>query len=191
MKKILSLIIAALVLLSLAACSNGASGQGEGTDDSTNLQGSPDSGENPDTDNITEENNDTYELKLDNGVTVVIGGSADEAVTALGEYIDYMEAPSCVHPGFDKVYTYDGFTLTTSPDAKGNEFVFSIVLTSDVVGLDNGLMIGSSLSDVEAAFGSDYEESFGIYSYSLTGVTVSATIDGETVSGLTFSSTRS
>ena len=132
----------------------------------------------------------TYEIKLDNGVTVVIGGDAEALIASLGEPVDYMEAPSCIHEGFDKVYTYDGYSINTSPDANGKQYVAELALLSDAVALENGLMIGGTASDVEAAFGTDCEDQFGVRIYKLDGVTVSITIDADSVTAITLSSTR-
>ncbi len=127
---------------------------------------------------------------LDNGVTVIIGGDADELISALGDSLNYMEAPSCIHEGFDKVYTYDGYSITTSPAADKTQYIAELSLLSDVVALDGGLMIGSDVSDVEAVFGTDFEEQFGVRKYTVDGAAVSIVLDGDTVSGITISSTN-
>ncbi len=132
-----------------------------------------------------------YECKLDNGVNITLGSNADEAVKALtdalGEALDFMEAPSCVHPGNDKVYTFEGFTVTTSPDANGDEYVAELSFLSDSVGFDNGIMIGSSESDVTASFGSEFEESFGVRKYSLDGATLTIIFSDDAVSAMSVS----
>lgn len=132
-----------------------------------------------------------YECVLDNGAALTIGSSADEAIKALtdllGEAIDFMEAPSCVHPGNDKVYTFDGFTVTTSPDANGDEYVSELSFLSDAVGFENGIMIGSLESDVTSSFGSDFEEKFGVRKYSLSGAVLTITFTDDAVSALSVS----
>lgn len=135
----------------------------------------------------------TYDCKLDNGVTIVVGSNATDTIKALtdtlGDYLDYMEAPSCVHEGSDKVYTYDGFTVSSSPAADGSEFITDITFTSDAVGLDNGIMIGSSGDDVTVAFGEDFEEQFGVRKYVSGDITLTITLSDNIVSALSISKT--
>ncbi len=130
---------------------------------------------------------DGYTCVFDNGVTVKLGSPAADALAALGDYSDMMEAPSCVHEGFDRVYTYAGlYTVLTSPDASGAEYIAEISLLSDLVALDVSgtyLMIGSAESDIKAAFGDPAEDAFGVQKYNLDGANVTVTIDGGVVSG--------
>ncbi len=139
------------------------------------------------------EKSEPYDCVLDNGVTVTIGAKAADSIKALtdklGKEIDFMEAASCVHPGNDKVYTFEGFTVTTSPDAKGDEYVAELSFLSDAVGFENGIMIGSSEEDVTAAFGDKYEEKFGVRKYSVNGVTITFTFTDKAVSALSVSKT--
>ncbi|MBQ8552292.1 MAG: hypothetical protein IJ428_05715 [Clostridia bacterium] len=195
MKK-LSILLALALTFSLASC-------GEVTDRSV------DTG-NEDTDGAIESVNttadetaakeadttapeaiETYTAVLDNGTTVIVGGEADMFITTQGEPLNYMEAPSCIHEGFDKVYTFDGYSVTTSPAADKTQYIAELSLLSDAVALEGGLMIGGSASDAEAVFGTEYEEQFGVRKYTLEGATVSIVLDGDTVSGITISSTRS
>ena len=130
---------------------------------------------------------DGYTCVFDNGVTVKLGSPAADALAALGDYSDMMEASSCVHEGFDRVYTYAGlYTVLTSPDASGAEYIAEISLLSDLVALDVSgtyLMIGSAESDIKAAFGDPAEDAFGVQKYNLDGANVTVTIDGGVVSG--------
>ena len=120
-----------------------------------------------------------YDVELDCGVTVTIGGDAaaelKKVTDKLGKETDYMEAPSCVHPGSDKVYTFEGFTLTSSPDADGKEFIAELTFISDAVGFANGIMIGSTDADVTVEFGKDFTEKFGVRKYSVDGVSITFT----------------
>lgn len=130
---------------------------------------------------------DGYTCVFDNGITLKLGSPAADALAALGDYSDMMEAPSCVHEGFDRVYTYAGlYTVLTSPDAQGNEYVAEISLLSDLVALDvngNFLMIGSAEADIKAAFGDPAEDAFGVQKYNLDGAILTVTVDGGVVSG--------
>lgn len=120
-----------------------------------------------------------YVCTFDNGTKIEIGAAVDDIPSLYGEPLSYAEAPSCIHEGYDKVYTYDGYTLTTSPDADGNSRIYEISLTSDVVAFENGVTIGSELSQVASAFGEEYTEQFGVIMYELDDVSISIVLDGD------------
>ncbi len=128
-----------------------------------------------------------YTCVFDNGISVKLGSPAADALALLGDYSDMMEAPSCVHEGFDRVYTYAGlYTVLTSPDASGAEYVAEISLLSDLVALDVSgtyLMIGSPESDIKAVFGDPAEDAFGVQKYNLDGANLTVTVDSGVVSG--------
>lgn len=120
-----------------------------------------------------------YIVELDNGTCFVMGAIADDTVAALGEPQSLTEAPSCVHEGMDKLYNYGSYTLTTSPDADGNARIQEIALTSDAVALADGLSIGSDKAAVEASFGTDYTDNFGVLQFALEGADVSVVLDAD------------
>lgn len=198
MKNLLILLLTLSLALVLAAC--GETAQGNVTDSGTNGSGddapvsvdTTDSTESSDTSDTTAPEKVTiYAVKLDNGTVIELGGEADALIASLGDPVDYMEAPSCIHTGYDKVYTYDGYSINTSPAADGTQYIAELALLSDVVAFEDGLMIGGTAADVEAQFGTEFDEQFGVRTYKLDGVTVSITLDGDTVTGITLSSTRS
>lgn len=126
-----------------------------------------------------------YTVELDNGVTLEMGAVADQIIASLGEPLSVAEAPSCVHEGNDVLYTYNGFTLTTTPDAEGNNRIQEISLTSDAVSLTNGISIGSDKTAVETAFGTDYTDNFGVLTFELEGATLAVVLDADNcISGL-------
>ncbi len=203
MKKFSIILLAAVLALSLASCGGEPAGSTDTTteasvptsDETTEAPADTTEAEVETTEKIPETTAaagiSELELELDCGVTVVVGSEATAALAAiegvLGEHIDFMEAPSCVHDGNDKVYSFDGFTVTSSPDANGAEFISDLTFTSDAVGLDSGLMIGSSSDDVTAEFGEDFEEKFGVRKYNLGAITVTVTFDGDMVSAMSVS----
>ena len=179
MKKLLILLLALSIGASLIACGDG--GTSDGSDTTPNVSDTTGDTEPDDTPKA-----EGYTVSLGN-VTVTVGGDADALIASLGEPLDYMEAPSCIHEGYDKVYIFDGYSISTSPRADGTQYVSELALTTDAVMLDGVLMIGSSVSDVEAKFGTDYTEDFGIRAYAVEGATVSVMLDGDTVVGITVS----
>lgn len=114
-----------------------------------------------------------YVCEFESGTVIALG----KALPELGEYLSYAEAASCIHPGMDKVYTYDGFTVTTSPDADGNDLVSEIALESDTVSLKNGIKIGCDKSVVVSVFGENYTENFGVMKYESAETVISAVLD--------------
>ena len=108
---------------------------------------------------------------------------ADPAVlAALGDPQDKLEAKSCVHEGYDRIYYYSGFEVNTQPTADGREVIVSVYLTDDSVTTAEGVRIGDTLDAVKAAYG-DAEAVAGVCSYAKTDggvtVTVNFLIDGD------------
>ena len=199
MKKTLALLLLAALTVSMLSCGNDST-----TPDTTDsVSGTPDTAVTEaavigdETAAVTEVQTeapaqntpavDGYTCVFDNGISVKLGSPAADALAVLGDYSDMMEAPSCVHEGFDRVYTYAGlYTVLTSPDASGAEYIAEISLLSDLVALDVSgtyLMIGSSESDIKAAFGEPAEDAFGVQKYNLDGANLTVTVDGGVVSG--------
>ena len=199
MKKTLSLLLLAALTASMLSCSNDST-----TPDTTDsVSGTPDTAVTEaavigdETAAVTEAQTeapaqntpavDGYTCVFDNGISVKLGSPAADALAVLGDYSDMMEAPSCVHEGFDRVYTYAGlYTVLTSPDASGAEYIAEISLLSDLVALDVSgtyLMIGSAESDIKAAFGDPAEDAFGVQKYNLDGANLTVTVDGGVISG--------
>ena len=199
MKKTLSLLLLAALTASMLSCGNDST-----TSDTTDsISGTPDTAVTEaavidgETAAVTEAQTeapaqntpavDGYTCVFDNGISIKLGSPAADALAVLGDYSDMMEAPSCVHEGFDRVYTYAGlYTVLTSPDASGAEYIAEISLLSDLVALDVSgtyLMIGSAESDIKAAFGDPAEDAFGVQKYNLDGANLTVTVDGGVVSG--------
>ncbi len=82
----------------------------------------------------------------------------------LGETSAYMEAASCYYEGMDKIYTYEGYEVTTYPLSDG-DYIQDISVSDAAIKMDGGIGIGSSLADVEKAFGSDYTLAGKMYKY--------------------------
>lgn len=96
----------------------------------------------------------------------VIAMNADVApiLEGLGEWENYAETTSCAFKGLDKTYSYQGFDLYTYP-LNGKDNVNSVYFVDDTVSTPEGIHIGSTKEEMEAAYGTDYEEEFGAYTY--------------------------
>lgn len=75
----------------------------------------------------------------------------------IGEPDSYFEAASCAFDGLDKTYTYSDMELITYPD-EDKDYISSIRILSDAVSTPEGITIGSAPEEVEAAYGSEYED---------------------------------
>lgn len=80
------------------------------------------------------------------------------------ETLEYMEAASCYFEGLDKVFTYDGYEITTYPKADG-DYIQDVNVSSETIRTDKGVGVGSTLEDIEAAYGKDYTVSGKMYEY--------------------------
>ncbi len=194
MKKFITLLLSLGLFFTLTAC-NDTTDNGDVTKDSTSettLDAANDTAVNEDTtaSGTTVQSGNTYDILLSNGLTVSIGGNAAAFIREAGEPIDYMEAPSCVNEGYDKVYVFDGYSISTSPDADGNEYISELSLLSDTVLIGTGLSIGSNAAELDTQFGTNYTEEFGIRTYTLSAVRVSAIVEADFIISLTLTSTR-
>lgn len=159
-KKLLATLLAlSLCLALLAGCggnaNNSQNNSGNTSGDQSQNSGDTDSGENQAADLF---------IFTSNGVEVKMNAEADPIVEALGEPVSSYEAPSCAFQGTDYIYTYDGFQINTYPLNDVN-YVSSVVLISDAVSTPEGLEIGGTLEDMVAAYGEDYTEEYGMYTY--------------------------
>ena len=204
MKKIITLVLAAILLCGVVSCEKEDPKETEGTV----LSPSESAGETADNIHINAETEDdsaeseTAELPLetetepneteepqtadkgyicafDDGTTVELGAAAEAVLAALGAPLSVAEAPSCIHEGTDRIYSFNGFSITTSPDGKGTDRIYEVALTSDAVLLENGISIGSALDAVTAAFGTDYTEQFGVLQYIKENAKISVVLDGD------------
>lgn len=206
MKKLL-IILLAVTLVLCVSCSKPAPDETTGEDDRDIEVSLPadagetaDDADGADAPDVNGENGDdgdslltaapvNYTVRLSDGREIVLGSAAAPVIEALGEYTDMYEAPSCVHDGFDRVYSYGSFSVTTSPDENGDDIVNEFAIETPGCALDGGLTVGSTTEDMETVFGTDYEESFGFIRYSFSGADASFVTSDGTVSSILFTYT--
>jgi len=82
----------------------------------------------------------------------------------IGEADSYFEAASCAFDGLDKTYTYSDVEIITYPDGDA-DYISSIRLLSSAAATPEGVTIGSSRDEVEAAYGEDCEVFGEQYTY--------------------------
>ena len=102
---------------------------------------------------------------------IVISGknvSIDQNVTVvtqiLGNKYEYEEAVSCAYTGMDKMYRYSGIEISTLPIG-GTDQICAIDVFSNVYKTGKSITIGSTLSEIEMAYGKDYTLDAGVLVY--------------------------
>lgn len=104
----------------------------------------------------------------------VLGKDADPYVTKLGTPIDVQTAPGCLSNGADqKVYIFDGVVLSCYIQ-DSTEYIYDITITSNKYTTSmNGLTVGNSRADFEAAYGKGEESgNYAVYSYGNTEMSI-------------------
>ncbi|MCL2718199.1 MAG: hypothetical protein FWE14_05410 [Lachnospiraceae bacterium] len=122
------------------------------------------------------------------GTIIAIDSDFAPILKALGEPRAYFEAESCAFEGLDKIYTYFGFEIDTYPQGD-RDFVSAIVLKDDTVATNEGLRIGSSRAEMEAAYGTPRINDNGQLIYDKDGMRLCFIIDGETVISIEYQTT--
>ena len=158
MKKIFALILALTMVLTMAACGGETAPETTAPASGTAAPVTPDA------------SSWKYTVR---GVEIQMHADAAPVLEALGEPVSYTEEASCAFSGLDKTYYYGGFYLQTYP--MGDEdFVFSLWLVDDSSTTPEGIYIGATQAEVEAAYGT---EGFnGSNAYIMTGTTSTLTI---------------
>lgn len=113
-------------------------------------------------------------------VELYIHAEAGEALKALGEPLSCLEAASCAFQGTDRIYSFGGYEITTY-EKGSKEYVYDIYLLDDSVTTAEGIYIGCSKADMEAAYGTGYEESTGSYTYKKDGMTLQFLTENDTI----------
>ena len=173
------IIIAAMLLL--AGCGNEAT-----TIDDTGKDGITQA---PGTNDISggegEAVSEGYRFETD-GITIPMNVDVAPILAALGESQEYFEAESCAFHGLDKIYTYNGFEINTYPNGD-KDYIASVYFLDDSVTTEEGIYLGSALDDVVAAYGEDYREESGEYTYTLGESRLSFIVEEDSVTAITYS----
>lgn len=103
---------------------------------------------------------DSLYFSVDNA-KIVIGADADDTIDKLGKWASQNSSNSCGgFSGKDYIYGYSGYRVSTTP-SKNGQIVCKIELTDDSVKTPQGLYIGMSRKDAEAAMKGYTAESVG------------------------------
>ena len=159
MKKMISLVLALMLVFGLAACG------GESTSKATEPKV-------PAVQGPTQPDVNSWKYSV-RGVDVMMHAEAAPVLESLGEYVSYTEEASCAFSGLEKTYYYGGFYLQTYP-LDGVDYIYSLWLVDDSSTTPEGIYIGASQAEVEAAYGADAFN--GSNAYILKGTTSTLTI---------------
>lgn len=158
MKRIAVFMLICLIIVNLAACGSTQGNTNESTSNTAETTSAPAadtaasvaptaSGETIDA--ASGELSFTY-----NGIAISFHAPAAPIVDALGVPMSYTEQASCAFEGLDKTYYYGSFYLDTYPIGE-EDFVYGWWFADDSVATQEGIYIGSSQAEVEAAYGAD------------------------------------
>lgn len=167
MKKILTILLTACLLLSLAACG-----------------GAPVENPTPSQEvTYTPEQNFSFQYK---GATISLHDAAEPIIAKLGEPVKYTESASCAFEGLDKSYYYGSFYLETYPQGD-KDFVSGWWFADDSVTTPEGIYIGSSKADVEKAYGTDGYNGSNAYTVNKDAGMLTIILENDVVSSIQYS----
>ena len=164
MKKITALLLALLMVISLAACGSKDDEQQPGTDNpNTPVADSKDDAQTPADAPASSEpqapSGPAPTPKADSKYVLTYQGcplpaNADFAplLAYLGDPANYFEAESCAFEGLDKTYTYDAVEIITYPDDNVDR-ISSVRILTNAVSTPEGITIGSTPEEAAAAYG--------------------------------------
>ena len=101
-----------------------------------------------------------------NGVEVTTKSSVDTLLGIFDGKYETAEAVSCVYSGMECTYSSEDFSVFTYPGDDGAEHLMEAYAQANVQ-TARGITIGSSLKDVEDAYGSDYTRNGNVVSFEL------------------------
>jgi hypothetical protein len=167
MKKILTILLTACLLLSLAACG-----------------GAPVENPTPSQEvTYTPEQNFSFQYK---GATISLHDAAEPIIAKLGEPVKYTESASCAFEGLDKSYYYGSFYLETYPQGD-KDFVSGWWFADDSVTTPEGIYIGSSKAEVEKAYGTDGYNGSNAYTVNKDAGMLTIILENDVVSSIQYS----
>jgi len=159
MKKLLALILALTVIISLAACSQTPDPTDAPTEAPTAAptDGPTEAPADDPTDAPTEAPVvDNAPFAFPFGGDMLIPGTPFDAA-AFPEADSLYQVPSCAIDGTDNVYNYTDFEVTAYNDGT-LEIIYSIYILDPNTCTPEGLYLGDSAAQVSALYGDDYTE---------------------------------
>ena len=117
------------------------------------------------------------------GVDVTPGSDFDSSL--IDEKANKSTITSCAFEGLDNVYTYSNIEITAN-ESNDKEMVYSVYLLDDSIETPEGVKVTDEKSDMIEAYGDNYAEDGGIYTYSSDDVKLNFTINNDVVVGIEY-----
>lgn len=136
MKKILAILLSLIFIFAFTACGTKPADESKG-DTNKPAANTDEAG---------------YYFTTPNGVKVEFDVPAKAVLDAIGGDPSYEESASCAFEGLDKTYGYGGYFITTYPNGD-KDYIYSAWFVDDSITTAEGIYVGSSKADVEAAYG--------------------------------------
>jgi hypothetical protein len=96
-------------------------------------------------------------LRLDDDISV--------ATALFGAPTGFEEVESCAYDGMDKFFTYRGGDILVSTLPINGDLICAVDVFTDAVKTGNSITVGSSLEQIETAYGKDYTLDGGVLIY--------------------------
>ena len=186
MKKLIALLMAALMILSLAACGNSADPDDipaitQGKDEAEDTPAAPEQQENQQQEN-TPAAQGVYSYTYE-GVELVPGAPFDPSVLPAADSV--FEVPSCAIEGTDNLYNYGTFELTAFNDGTG-EVIYSIFFIDPNITTDEGLALGDDVTKMVELYGESYTQEGTAYVYTSGNTILSILVQNDTITSIEF-----
>jgi len=120
-----------------------------------------------------------------NGAVIHMDMEISQVTAMLGEPNAVFEQPSCAFDGIDRVFSFPGVQFHTYP-VGDLDFLHTINIRDDSVATENGIFLGSSLSDVISAYGNNYAHEFGMFTFTRGLTRLSFFIENDMVVGILY-----
>lgn len=119
------------------------------------------------------------------GVNVTPGSDFDSSL--INEKANKSTITSCAFEGLDNVYTYSNVEITAN-ESNDKEMVYSVYLLDDSIETPEGVKVTDEKSDMIDAYGDNYTEDGGIYTYTSTSkdVKLNFTINNGVIVGIEY-----
>ena len=118
------------------------------------------------------------------GVQLVPGAAFD--ADALPEASSVYTVPSCALEGTDNVYNYDDAFEVTAFDEGDGEFIYSVYILDPNVTTPEGLALGDSKDSVVALYGAGYQDNGNEYVYQAGDTILDIIFQGDSVASIEY-----
>ena len=186
MKKLICLILALTFVFALAACGDEST---QPAGDSTTAANNAQPEDNAASDAPAEETaavaeGEAYTFTY-GGTKIAMNAEAAPILEALGEPKSYTEEESCAFEGLDKTYYFGSFYLQTYPEAD-TDYIYCLWLVDDSVETEEGIYIGATQAQVEAAYGAEWFNGKNAYVVKTGDCTLTIILDSGVVNSIQY-----